>query len=1517
MSDRTRGSGGGPWLPRALRGLGQGTAVLLGLVLLALAGGLVLASQTTTGRRAATGFLESTLREAVQGRVEVGRMTGGNLVTRAVLERVSIADTAGRPFLDLRDVRVEYNPLGFLTGDVHLRRMRAGRLELALLQDRDGSWNFDRIFGGDEEEAAGDTADADGLRLRVTDAVVGGGRIEVRTPWDGPGAPGPASEGDEAPVWRLEEGPEGIERVIELEGVRGSLPLLRLAEPDRPMRIEASGVRARVLAVSQPLELEALDATATFGDTVRVELPAVRTADSRLSGGGHVVPADPPRYRFELDADPLAFAELRWLPVPVPAAGGGEGRLVLRTAADPEVTAVEVSEGVFRSGSSRAEGRFTLHLEETPRFEDVALRMSPLELGLYRRLTGAAEGPDGTVEGSVAGAGPVDLFRLDASLRLRRPTGGGGGADTVAGAPAADTAAGASGPSRVELDGGVGLTGEPRALRDLAVELEAFEPRWTRLLGIDTRQGGRVDGRLELDRTPGGRVAFTADLGHRAAGSEGSQVAGEGSFAPGDTARVDLRLRASPLSLSVLDPWFPALDMVGTVEGDGTLAGTLSSLDASADLRTPRGRLQFDGSFDLAARRRTYDARLTAREIQLRQWIRGGPRTRLDVTGRVRGRGTDPDSLEATFDLEVLPSRFHGARLDSSLLRFSVRGGRASVDTFAVRSDVGTLRGRGGFGLTEDEGGSLFLDLEVPDLSTWNRWTVPGRRAAGDTTARDLFAAFPEDEADGDPDGEEDGEAVPDTLAGSLSVRGVVDGNLASFGFGGSVSGRATRWGEAAADSLRVTVSTADVRSMDSLVVEGRGHGIGWGAHRADSASFRLVRTGEDRGRLRLDARREGRGRLGARAEVLWTPDRREARLEELVLETAPQTLELAGPATVTHDSSGLSVRDLDLSGRAGGRLRADGTVPTTGRSSLDLAARELDLGGLVGLVRPGLPVRGTLTATARVRGTADEPTLEAELQATEPGWRGLGYDSLTATLDYRDRRAEGRMALLHGGRALVRAEGTVRADLALREVEDRLPEDPMELTVTADSLPLALLLLPGESLQEVEGEAVGRVEVRGSPGSPRLSGRMEVRDGAARVVPLGVVLRDVAGRIGFEGSELRLDSLGMASNRGGRATVSGTVGLAELTDPSLDLELRADRLRALDRRRVSLAVDGRGRLTGRYRAAELTGSFRLSNGTIRVREFMQQGEAVDLTDPELQALVDTTGLAERRILARVRDPFLQNLRTDVAVTLGPDLWLRSPELDVEVAGELDVRMGRARDDVTVFGEARLVRGTYRFSGARGVISRQLRITSGRIEFVGTPGGNPNLDVTAAHQVRAEGGTIRVEARITGTMLEPTLSLSSVPPLSESDQVCVLLLNSPCGAPGAGDLARSQLLGRVGAELSSVLAAEVGFDYLELRGGGQRGAAEGGDGAAGDEGSFFSQTEVEAGWYLSPEVFLTVTYPVGNRFPAGSLDWRFSEGWSVELLSELRYGRGLGGGAASNLERERTWGLFLFREWSF
>lgn len=1495
---------------RLLRSLLQAVVVVVGIVVLAAVSGVLVLSQTATGRGAASALLEDALNDAVRGRVQVGPVTGGNLVTRSIVDRFTISDEQGRTFLDLRDVRVSYSPFGLVTGRIHLRRMSAEALQLSLLQDADGSWNFERIFAGDEED---DGDEGEGLRLLVTDLRVAGGGLEVRMPWtpDVGGAAGDslrsaALRGED--IWRYERADGGVEQVISLDGLSGSVPFLRLVDPARDMRIELEEVGGRLEAVSQSLALERLDATAILGDSVHVALDRVEVGRSRLEGPGWVIPGDPPRFRFDLEADRLDFGDLRWLPVPVPESGGGPALLGLRTVGDGEVTVVDVRESRIRSGDSRADGGFTLFLEESPRLQDVDLELHPLRLALVNRLLEQPEAPDGWVEGEVGGSGPLDLFRVDARVRIRRLS-----ADTL---PEAGEGPVGREPSLLTARGGVGLVGEPREMADLRLDLEDFEPRWTRLIGMDTRQRGRISGTATLDRTPARRIAFSADLRRRAPGDSASHLRASGTFAPGDQANIELEATADPLSLSVLDPYFPNLRLVGAVRGPASASGTLADLRARADLQTPRGQVRFDGQFDLAAERKRYDATVEARDLQLRQWLEGGPVTELAVRGRVDGVGTDPADLQATFDLEVLPSSFEGARVDSSLLRFTVQEGLARVDTFAIQTDVGTLRGRGGFGLDESSSASLYLTVDAPDLSTWNRWIVPGRNPARpDTTAQDLFALFPEPPQAGDG-GRQARTAPPDTLAGSLAARGAVYGNPYSLGFGGSLAAGPVSYGESAADSVRLTLDAGDVRALDSLVVRGGAWGLSHGVQRVDSADFRIERRGADVSDVRLRATRGDRAGLRAGGTLTWTEARRAAELDELEVRLGDRRLRLENGAAVAYGEDGLSVRGLSLAAEEGARISAEGEIPDQGDASFDMEMEAIDLAALAELLAVGEGVRGRLGGSLSVRGTSGAPRMEASLAVDSVGFGDRAYRRLRVRAGYSDRELDGTIALLGEDREMVRLEGGVRTDLAFRDVERRLLGDPLDLTLRADSLPLDLVTLPLGTVREVEGHGVGTVRILGSPDDPDLDGRIALREGRALVVPLNVRYRDIRGSIGFRGSEARVDSLSAASAAGGRAEVTGTIGLESFTVPTFDLDLRARELAAIQRHRISLTVDGEGRLEGDLRSPDVEGSFRLSNGTLRTETFTRREDVVDLTDPELIGLLDTATVSEERLLDRVQNPFLQNLRARLDLRIGPDTWLRSPDLQVEVAGDLELQLDRAREDVVVFGDVELVRGTYRWTwGPRGAFSRQLRITEGRIEFVGTPGLNPNLDIVAAHRTRTDRGALTVEVRVTGTMLAPSLALTSDPPLPESDQVCVLLMNAPCAAPGAGQLARDQLLGRVGSELSTALAAEVGIDYLEVRSTGRRNGA--GTDGTGTEGTLFSDAEVEAGWYLSPEVFLTVTYPLGGRLPGARLDWRFTDVWSLELLSELRFDDALGRGGDSNLGRERRWGLFLFRDWTF
>ncbi len=1476
---------------------------LLGFGFLAGAGLAVFLSQTVVGRNFVSSLVQDALNGAIEGQVSLGPIIGGDLISTAIVSRFEIATDDGDLFLALDSVRLNYNPLSFLRRNFRFRHAHIRRAEINLIQYADGSWIMDRLFPADT--TAGDPS---GARLLFADLKIDDGTLRVRSPWAadlrGASRDSAITAGlrGEA-MWRVVRTDSGtVERLIELEEFRGRLPLLRLVDPRRPMKFELEAITMVANVVQEPLDILQFDGTVTFRDSVLVEIHRLQLPASRLAGSGHVIPSDPPTYRFELEADPIGFTDLTWLPVPVPSTGGGPADLVAWAGSD-EIPVIEVLNGTIEVEDSNITGGFVLALEPNPRFASIDLDFAPLRLGMVDELLERPSLIDGYLTGSLRGSGPIDALVIDASVRAR------GISDTAQ-------------VSGVLVQGGVSLV-EPYPLDSLRLSFEAFEPRWTRVVGISTLLEGRMNGSAMLSGRPDGLLAFEMDVDMVSPGGDSSHVTGDGRMDLFESSELDVRFDADPLALSLIQPYVTDVELVGAIRGPIAASGPLSDLHARARLQTPRGQLEFDGVFDLEAKEKRYDALVIATDLQPEQWIADAPSGQLAIRGRINGVGTDPATLAASFDLEILPSLFEGARVDTSLVRFTLADGLASADTFVIRTDVGEVVGHGTFGLAEDRSGVLILDMTAPDLSTWNRWLIPGRNVSRpDTLVDDLFADFPAaDQVNAEAAVPAQAVSAADTLAGSITAQGIVFGNLHDYSLGGRVNGNTVSYGAFSADSLSLTLDVPDPLRPDSVVVNSRAWEVMALGEQLDSISLRWQRLGPDRNDLTVSAARDTTLGFETHARIDWTDTARAALIDSLRLHLGGQTLWLVDTTRIATSEAGFTIRGLRLTGTGQADLRADGEIPADGPARFDLSFENLRLANERGLWPEGPNLDGLLTGSVQVRGSAAKPEIDGRLVIRAPSVDSVSYEAITVDFGYSGRSLAAKMEVRHEGQTLANAEGTLAIDLALKTRETRISGDAVRLAVRADSLPLELAAVMFGNLEEVTGFARGEVRAQGSVKALELAGAAALVRGAATLPDLGVRFSGINGQIRFEGTEAILDSLPVTSSAGGSLVVTGSIDLTDLTDIGFDIDLDARRFATMRRRRMSFLVSGDAHLGGTYAAPELTGDFRISDGTFRADQFFRDRSVVDLSDPAVMQFIDTTLVAERRLVARVQNPFLQNLRMNARVSVGPNLWLRSQRLELDMGGQLQVTMNRAEQDLRVVGPLRLERGRFRYEV--GPYSRNFKITSGSINFVGTPGVDPNLDINAEYETRTTRGVVLVVTlHVTGTMLEPSISLSSDPQLAESDLVCYVFFGSPCvsvtggqesGADLGAQLARDQVLGTVSSSLSSVLVGETGLDYLDIR----SSASVQPYGTTTASESFFSDTEVEIGKYLSRDVFVSVRQAIGRAVPpAVRVEYKFGAGWTAVARTERYLSDQLIQNYA-NFTTKQLVGVSLFREWDF
>lgn len=396
---------------------------------------------------------------------------------------------------------------------------------------------------------------------------------------------------------------------------------------------------------------------------------------------------------------------------------------------------------------------------------------------------------------------------------------------------------------------------------------------------------------------------------------------------------------------------------------------------------------------------------------------------------------------------------------------------------------------------------------------------------------------------------------------------------------------------------------------------------------------------------------------------------------------------------------------------------------------------------------------------------------------------------------------------------------------------------DSIHGSLRTDGLSLALFELFGSGVSNIRGALTAKVDVAGTAAHPQLNGSIVVDNGAATVTSIGVRLDRIDANIALSGDTVFLRKLSAttARERQGTLDVTGNVALTKFDDPVFALKATAQNFRAVDKRGLaSLDVSTTSpiSLVGPYSGARVTGAVRVDRGTVYIPELITK-RLVDLNDPELVDVVDTTIASNRAILPTAPSEFTKNLRLDnVSINVGDDVWLRSVEANIKLGGSLNVTLGRSpvtgeKSQLALDGQLNAVRGTYRLNVVP-FVQPTFDVEQGTLRFFGTPDLDPALDITAINTVRRpaqslNGQDIRIRATIGGTLSAPSLALSSADnlPLSQSDLLSYLITGEPAFAL---DYTSAQYVNQIanvavrsaGNIISSAIPRSV-FDVVELQ----------------------------------------------------------------------------------------------------
>jgi translocation and assembly module TamB len=500
---------------------------------------------------------------------------------------------------------------------------------------------------------------------------------------------------------------------------------------------------------------------------------------------------------------------------------------------------------------------------------------------------------------------------------------------------------------------------------------------------------------------------------------------------------------------------------------------------------------------------------------------------------------------------------------------------------------------------------------------------------------------------------------------------------------------------------------------------------------------------------------------------------------------------------------------DLDL---AGGRISGDAMLGKD-RVTLKLNGQKLPL-GVVGrfLARP---LAGTLDVDADLDGSLAAPGGKITIAGNAIKITSADASSIPP-VDFRLSLipSAGQVAL--DGQAsmpnvkLLTVSGNLPLDLSAGSPAGMIPPDrPMTLKLDGDGQLQGLVELLALGEDRLSGHYTIALTISGTRAEPQAGGQATLADGHYINQAYGTELQNIAVTLQGDQTHLTLTHFSAQDGLGGNLSASGSIDLAALPAPLLDLKATLTSLRVANSDMARVTANGDVALDGSVAEPKLTAHITIPRAEYRIPDKLPPNVrtldviVIDSRDPHATA----QQLADARRRAAQPTPGLR-VALDVTVSIPGQSFLRGHGLESEWRGR--IRMSGDSSAPVIGGKLQTVRGTMDFLGKSFVIRRGvITFPTGRVT-------DPRLDVEAEYSAN----DIVAQVMLTGSPTAPNLVLSSRPTLPQDEILSRVLFGEETSritpAQGAQLALAANNLANGGPGILDRLREGIGLDRLDF-----------------------------------------------------------------------------------------------------
>jgi TamB, inner membrane protein subunit of TAM complex len=432
--------------------------------------------------------------------------------------------------------------------------------------------------------------------------------------------------------------------------------------------------------------------------------------------------------------------------------------------------------------------------------------------------------------------------------------------------------------------------------------------------------------------------------------------------------------------------------------------------------------------------------------------------------------------------------------------------------------------------------------------------------------------------------------------------------------------------------------------------------------------------------------------------------------------------------------------------------------IPSSGKVSAIAQSENLDLKRLAHDL--GIPSTISGVVNARLDGDGTIADLKTRLDVQVRDLRNEQWQKMEpATFELNAQTAQNRLT----------ASGKLQQPrIQPLEITANMPFDVPKIVQArgfADDTPItAKARIPRTSvnfvrqfvpeLRQLDGDLGLDVDVSGTLGHPVLSGAGDMTVNAARFTNATLpALNSFNARITFRDNVLTLDRFG-GDLAGGPFNMSGRVTFAKLTEPILDLQMRAQSVLVARNDTLTARADGDIKITGPFAAATVSGNVALTN-----TRFLKN---IDLIPIGLPGRPAPQPPAERPEFFSLPGPPFRDWKFDVTIKTKDPVLIRG-----------NLATGEATTDLKLTGTGLKpgLEGVVHMEGVEATLPfSRLDVSRGSLTFDPKDSTNPTIDLQGTSVIRDY--TVRVY--VYGTLLSPQAIFTSEPPLPQEEIISLI-----------------------------------------------------------------------------------------------------------------------------------------------